>query len=109
MFVISIAAIFSALYFDNIVDILLLTYELAISCTFIPIFMALFKRRGSFFAGLFSILFGAGGFLLFRAVPIEFPKEIASIILSFMGYGCGELLAFFTTQVMQDNALELDL
>lgn len=90
---ISIAAIFFAFYFDNIVDLLIQSYELSVSCLFIPIFIALFKKQGNFLAALISMLFGAMGFILFRIAPIDFPKEIASILLSLFGYGCGELAA----------------
>ena len=34
---ISIGAIFFAFYFDNIVDLLIQSYELSVSCLFIPV------------------------------------------------------------------------
>lgn len=93
--VISIAAIFFAFYFDNIVDMLMQSYELSVSCLFIPIFFALFKREGNSFAAWSSILFGALGFVLFKFIPIPFPKEIVSILLSLMGYLFGELVVSY--------------
>ncbi len=89
---ISIAAIFFAFFFDNIVDLMVQSYEFSVSALFIPIFFAIFKQRGSFFAALLSILFGTIGFFLFRLYPMAIPKEILSILLSLVGYGCGELL-----------------
>lgn len=85
---ISIGAIFFAFYFDNIVDLLIQSYELSVSCLFVPLLMALFKREGDFSAALGAMIFGAAGFCLFRLYPIEFPKEIASILLSIAGYFC---------------------
>lgn len=90
---ISVAAIFFAFYFDNIVDILIQSYELSVSCLFIPIFIVLFKKQGNYISALLSILFGAFGFMLFKILPIPFPREIASICLSLFGYICGELIA----------------
>ncbi|MBA2369964.1 MAG: sodium:solute symporter family protein [Candidatus Protochlamydia sp.] len=90
---ISMAAIFFAFYFDNIVDLLIQSYELSVSCLFIPIFIALFKKEGNFLAALMAILFGVVGFMLFRIYPLPFPKEIASIALSLFGFGIGELAA----------------
>lgn len=90
---ISIAAIFFAFYFDSIVDLLIQSYELSVSCLFVPIFLALLKKQGSFIAALLSIILGAAGFFLFRLYPIEFPKEIASIVLSLFGYGLGMIVA----------------
>lgn len=86
---ISIGAIFFAFYFDNIVDVLIQSYELSVSCLFISITAALFGKAKGYQAALLSITFGALGFVLFRIYPIEFPREIASIGLSFLGYALG--------------------
>lgn len=91
--IISIAAIFFSFYFDNIVDLLIQSYELSVACLFVPIFLALFKKEKHFLAALLSILFGAFGFFLFRFFPIFFPREVASLLLSFLGYGFGEIIA----------------
>jgi SSS family solute:Na+ symporter len=96
---ISLAAIFFAFYFHNIVDLLIQSYELSVSCLFVPIFIALFKKRGNFTSALLATLFGAIGFFLFRIYPIAFPKEIASIALSLAGYGCGEAIAYYRSKV----------
>lgn len=91
--VISIGAIFFAFYFDNIVDLLIQSYELSVSCLFVPIFIALFKREGNFSAALLSIVLGAAGFFLFRLIPMPIPKEICSIALSALGFALGTLFA----------------
>lgn len=97
---ISIGAIFFAFYFDNIVDLLIQSYELSVSCLFIPVMMALFRKRGDFLGALIAMSFGTLGFFLFRLYPIEFPKEIASILLSLMGYGLGEILSNYREKVV---------
>lgn len=89
--VISIAAIFFAFYFDNIVDILIQSYDLSVSCLFIPIFAALYKKEGNFSSALLAIIFGCFGFFCFKMISIPFPKEIASILLSLTGYLVGEV------------------
>lgn len=91
--IISVAAIFFAFYFDNIVDLLIQSYDLSVSCLFVPLFIALFKPRGNYLSALLSILLGALGFFLFRHYPVVIPKEIASILLSLVGFGAGELYA----------------
>jgi len=90
---IAVTAIVFAFYFDNIVDVLIQSYELSVSCLFIPIFIALFKKQGNFISALLAMCCGALGFILFRLYPIEFPKEVASILLSLFGYVCGEVIA----------------
>lgn len=95
---ISIGAIFFAFFFNSVVDLLIQTYDLSLSCVFVPVFMALFRKEGNFLSALLAILLGAAGFVLFRIYPIDFPREIASILLSFLGYGLGELIAYFSTE-----------
>lgn len=90
---ISIFAIFCAFYFDNIVDLLIQSYELSVSCLFIPIFLAFFKKQGDFLSALLAFIFGGLAFCLFRIYPMTFPKEILSVLCSLMGYGCGYLIA----------------
>lgn len=102
---ISIGAIFFAFYFDNIVDLLIQSYELSVSCLFVPVVIALFKKKGEFLAALLAILLGAAGFFLFRIYPIDFPKEIASIVLSMLGYVCGEVSAKYRLKIAH-QALE---
>lgn len=89
---ISCGAILFAFYFDNIVDLLIQSYDLSVSCLFVPILIALFKKQGSYKAALFSILFGGFGFIFFRIFPSDFPREVSSVLLSLIGFGCGLLL-----------------
>lgn len=77
--------------FNNVVDLLIQSYELSVCCLFIPVFAALFKRQGSSLSAGLAIAFGAAGFVVFKFVDIPFPKEIASVLLSGMGYFVGEL------------------
>lgn len=90
---IAVLGVLSSFFFDNIVDLLIQSYELSVSCIFVPILFALFKKRAHFLSATFAICFGAVGFLLFRAVPIAIPKELATVLLSLVGYGIGEMFA----------------
>jgi solute:Na+ symporter, SSS family len=96
---ISIGALFFAFYFDNIVDLLIQSYELSVSALFVPILFALFKKRGVLLSACSAILFGTFGFFLFRIYPVPFPKEILSLLLSFCGYGCGEIISRYRVKV----------
>lgn len=95
---ISIAAIFFAMFFDNVVDMLIQSYDLSVSCLFVPIIFALFKKQGNTLSALLSILLGAAGFCLFRMIEAPIPRELASIVLSLAGYGVGELVAKYRKQ-----------
>ena len=87
----AIGALFFAFYCNSVVGILIQTYELSASCLSVPILIALFKKRCNFVSGFLSMVFGISGFFLFRVFSIAIPSEIASILLSLAGYGCGEL------------------
>ncbi len=87
---IAIGAIFFAFFFNNILDLMIQSYDLSVSCLFVPIVMALFRKNGTYLSALLSILFGATGFCLFKMVELPIPKEIASVLLSFIGYALGE-------------------
>lgn len=103
---ISIGAIFFAFYFNNIVDMLIQSYELSVSCLFVPIVIALFKKKdGNFLAALLAMIFGTLGFFLFRLYPIDFPKEIASILLSLLGYGFGEAIALYRAKTLSKEVI----
>ncbi len=90
--VIATSGIFFSFYFNNVVDLLIQSYELSVSCLFASIVIALFKRECKLISAALSILFGVGSFATFQFVNIAFPHELASIIISFVGYGIGELL-----------------
>lgn len=90
---VSVGAIFFSFYFNSIVDLLVQSYDLSVSCLFVPIFIALFKKRGNFLAALLSICFGVVAFTFFRTVETALPKEAASVLISLVGYGIGELIA----------------
>lgn len=104
---ISIMAIFFAFYFDNIIDLLIQSYELSVSSLFVAIAMALIKKRAHFISALLSILFGGVAFCLFRVFPIAFPKELASVFLSFVGYASGDWIAWYRNKVGVSKRTEL--
>jgi SSS family solute:Na+ symporter len=87
---ISISAIVSAFYFNNIVDLLIQSYELSVSCLAVPLIMALYNRQGELLSASLALSFGALSFLFFQIYPISFPREVLSIGLSMLGYGIGE-------------------
>lgn len=91
--VIALAGIFVSFFFDNVVDLLILSYELSVSCLFVPVFAALVKKRGNQLSAILSIAMGAIAFFLLRAYPMVIPKEILSLVLSLAGFVVGEIIA----------------
>lgn len=98
--VIAVGGLFGSYYFSNVVDMLILSYELSVSCLFVPVFAALFRKEGNFNSAVLAIFGGAAGFILFHLYPIPLPREIASILLSFTGFVVGEMLARTTEKTI---------
>lgn len=91
---IALSGILVSFCFNNVVDLMILSYELSVSCLFAPIFIALFRRQGHLVSAALSIAFGAAGFILFRTIPMELPKELLTVLVSFIGYCMGELVVW---------------
>lgn len=99
-------ALFSSYFFNNVVDVLILSYELSVSCLFIPVFAALFIKKGNVLSATSAIVGGVLGFILFRFISIEWlPREIASLILSGMGFFVVPIVINFTSLKKKDRQL----
>lgn len=86
---IGIGAFIFSFYFNNIVDLLMQSYELSVCCLFVPVLFGLFNRSGNSVQATLGISFGAFGFFFFRIFPADFPKELLSVLLSGFGYFIG--------------------
>ncbi|MFH1461963.1 MAG: sodium:solute symporter family protein [bacterium] len=89
-FVVGILAMIVAYFSNDIIGILIQSYELSISCLFVPFFLCYFKKNLNKKAAGLSIIFGFLGFILFRIFVLPIPKELASLTLSFGGYLIGD-------------------
>lgn len=85
-------AVFCSNYFDNVVDILIQSYELSVSCLLVPVVAILIKKEGHINAAIFAMIGGLIGFIVCRILP-EFwlPKESISLLLSLIGFLIGDL------------------
>lgn len=101
---IGICAVIFSFYFDRVLDLMIQSYELSVYCLFVPVFVILFKKIGNKQSAILSIAFGAIGFFLFRYYSIGIPKEIASVGLSALGYGIGEILALMKSRDAYEQA-----
>jgi SSS family solute:Na+ symporter len=89
---ISALAMAGSVWFDNIVDLLIQSYELSVCCLFIPVCVALFKSKGNFLSASLSIAFGAAAYIVFKFFYTPIPREILCVLLSLLGYGVGEVI-----------------
>lgn len=86
---IAILGVINSFFAHEIIDLLILSFELSVSCLFVPIFVVFFRKKGNALSAWSAIAFGACSFCLFRILKVEFP--ILNVLLSFVGFGCGEL------------------
>jgi SSS family solute:Na+ symporter len=77
---------------QNIIDILINSYELSVSCLLIPLLFCYFKKDVNKSAAIISIIFGFIGFILFRIYAPVIPKEILTLGLSLLGYCLGSYI-----------------
>lgn len=84
--VIAVGGIVCSYYFDNIVNVLILSYDLSVSCLLVVVLIALIKKRGSSLAAWASFLSGAIAFFVFKFMPYDLPREILSIMVSAIAY-----------------------
>lgn len=88
------AALIFSFFFEGIVALMIQSYELCVSCFFIPVLAAILQKKGDKCAAYLAICFGAISFLAFRIIETPLPKEISSLILSAIGYGIGTFVRF---------------
>lgn len=86
--------LFLSFYFDNVLDILVMTYNFSIQCLFVPVVASYIRKKGCSTAAFSSVFCGALGFVLlefvFKDLPIQ--KELICLLPSFFGYLSGEVL-----------------
>ncbi len=92
--IVGIVAMFTAYFFTDILEILRQSYELPVSCLFVSIFACYYNKPGlKKEAATLSIIAGLVGFFFFRMYPVWLPREVASLLLSFVGYIAGWLVS----------------
>lgn len=74
---------------QDIIGILIDSYEISVSCLLVPLLFSYFRSSLKKNAAIGAIIFGLAGFILFRLWPIPIPKEIAALALSLLGYWIG--------------------
>jgi SSS family solute:Na+ symporter len=87
------SAVVIAYYMDNILQVLIKSYELPVTCLFASIFMCCILKRVYKLAALLSVFAGLISFIFFKFYPTIFPNEVIQILLSFLGYGVGWIIA----------------
>ncbi len=81
-------ALILAYQFNNIINIMIQSYELSISTLFISIISSFYKKHITKNAAILSIIFGLIFFIIFKIHHI-YMQEIITLSMSFLGYVIG--------------------
>jgi len=84
-----IASLCMAFLFDNVLSVLMMSYELSVCALFVPITIAIVSNRPCKAGAYSSIICGLTGFVLFRLLNVSFCREIMTVFLSLGGYLLG--------------------
>jgi len=90
--IVGISALIASYFVSNdIIGILISSYELSVSCLLVPLLVCYFKKSVNKNAAFVSVLAGLFGFIVFRIYPQAIPKEILALGLSALGYIVGNI------------------
>jgi solute:Na+ symporter, SSS family len=85
-FFVGIATLFLSFLFENVVSILMFSYELAVSMLFVPVTMAIWRKNPAKISAMTSMILGAAGFAIFHIWSTPIPKELCSLACSLSGF-----------------------
>ncbi len=77
---------------QNMIRLLVESYELSVSCLLVSFLFCYFRKKVKKEAAIVSLLCGFVGFCIFRMYPTPVPKELLALSLSLMGYLVGDRL-----------------
>ena len=78
---------------QNVICVLIGSYEISVVCLLIPLVISYFKPDLNKNAAFGAVFCGFAGFIVFRIAPLAYlPKECAALMLSALGYFCGTLV-----------------
>lgn len=77
---------------QNIIEVLIGSYELSVSCLLVPLLFSYFTTNLKKSAAMGAIIFGFLGFIAFKLFPIAIPHALAALALSLLGYWLGGMI-----------------
>ncbi|MCC5831881.1 MAG: sodium:solute symporter family protein [Chlamydiales bacterium] len=87
---VGISTLILSFLFDNVVTMLMFSYELAVSVLFVPVTMAIWRKNPSKPSAAAAMALGTIGFLLFRVWTPPLPKELLTLTCAFGGFFASE-------------------
>lgn len=81
----------------DIIPLMVFAYELSVSTLFVPIIMAVIFTSPSRIAAYSAMTVGFICFISFKFIDPLLPREVLTILFSFMGFGFANVWAYFRT------------
>ena len=88
---IGVSSLILTYYFENIISVLLLSYELAVSALLVPVIIAVISKKPNKSGAMFAFFTGIICFIIFQFLSPAF-KEFFTLSLSLTAYHLGSLL-----------------
>lgn len=85
-FTIGVISLIAGYAFNNVVSVLIFSYELSVSALFATVIIAVFGSKPNRVAAVGSVVAGTLAFLILRSYPLTIPREILTQVASFGTY-----------------------
>lgn len=85
-FIVGVFAMGCSYFFNNVLFVLIQSYEFSVSILFVPITMAIFSKKISKEAAITSMIFGGVCFIGFRLWQPPVFKEILTLLVSYLSF-----------------------
>lgn len=90
--IVGVSTLGLAFLFDNVLAMLMFSYQIAVSVLFVSVTMAIWKKGPLKRSAGLSMLMGGGAFALFKLFPPPLPGELIALALSFISFWASEIL-----------------
>jgi solute:Na+ symporter, SSS family len=90
--VVGISTLGLSFLFDNVITMLMFSYELAVSVLFVPVTMAIWIKNPNKRSAVAAMILGALSFALCKMWTPPLPKELFTLIFSFSGFFVFQIL-----------------
>ena len=99
-FLVGTSTLLISFMFDNVVAMLMFSYELAVSVLFVPVTMAIWRKAPRTRSAIVAMVLGSGCFIVFKLFwTPPLPKEVLTLACAFGGFAVSEL----TPQLQKEN------
>jgi len=98
---VGIAALIVAFFFDDVIGIIVKSYEVSISALFVPMILAMYLKRPSKLGAKLSVGFGVLAYLVLNIVTVAFSPTMIALVISGAGFLLGMVIEKIQPKTLQ--------